>query len=97
MEVFGWDIADAFLRDHPKATKSLEAWRQVMQDNSFGHLADLKRVIRSADYVKPHTVFNISKNKYRLIAQVSYPLEAVRIESILTHEEYDSGKWRRGP
>ncbi|HBL17456.1 MAG: hypothetical protein A2X36_12685 [Elusimicrobia bacterium GWA2_69_24] len=97
MEVIGWDIVAAFLRDHPKAMKSLKAWRQVMEGNTFRHFMDLKKVVGSADYVKPYTVFNISKNKYRLIAQVSYPLEAVRVQSVLTHEQYDTGKWRHGP
>lgn len=96
MEVIGWDAAEAFLRGHPKAKKSLEAWREAMESEAFRHFADLKRVVRSADYVKPHTVFNISKNKYRLIAQVSYGIQWVRIMSILTHEEYDRGSWRRG-
>jgi len=29
-----------------------------MEANSFKHLAELKRTFRSADYVKPNTVFN---------------------------------------
>ncbi|MFI5348048.1 MAG: type II toxin-antitoxin system HigB family toxin [Elusimicrobiota bacterium] len=75
---------------------SSAAWRQAMEANVFGHLAELKGVIRSADYVKPYTVFNIKKNKYRLIAQVSYGIETVRVVGILTHAEYDAGRWKRG-
>lgn len=95
MEVIGWDIVEVFLRVHPKAKKSLEAWRKAMESEAFRHFADLKRVVRSADYVKPHAVFNISKNKYRLIAQVSYGIQWVRIEKVMTHDEYDRGSWRR--
>lgn len=94
MQVFGKDIIEELSRRHPKARKSLEAWLEVMEANSFRHFADLKRVVRSADYVKPHTVFNISKNKYRLIAQISYAIQAVRVASIVTHEEYGRGRWR---
>lgn len=95
MEVIGWDIVEVFRRYHPKSKKPLEAWRKAMESEAFRHFADLKRVVRSADYLKPHTVFYISKNKYRLIAQVSYGIQWVRIMSILTHEEYDRGSWRR--
>ncbi len=68
-----------------------------MEANAFNHLVDLKKVFGNADYVKPYTVFDISGNKYRLIAQVSYALETARVGSVLTHGEYDAGKWRMGP
>ena len=96
MQVFGRDIIEAFGREHRKARKSVEAWRQAMEANTFRHFADLKGIIRSADYVKPYTVFNISKNKYRLIAQIAYGIETVRVVDILSHAEYDLGRWRRG-
>lgn len=96
MKVFGEDIIGAFTRAHPAAGKSVEAWRYPIEANVFRHFADLKKVIGSADYVKPYTVFNISKNKYRLIAQVSYGIQEVGIVGIVTHEEYSKGKWRRG-
>jgi mRNA interferase HigB len=95
MQVIGWDIVESFLRDHPKAKRSLNAWRQAMEADIFRHFAELKRVVASADYVKPYTVFNISKNKYRMIAQVAYGIQAVRVVSVLTHEQYDRGSWRR--
>jgi mRNA interferase HigB len=97
MQVLGRDVIEAFGKAHPKARRSVEAWRQAMETNTFRHFADLKGMIRSADYVKPYTVFNISKNKYRLIAQVAYGIETVRIVDILTHAEYDAGRWKRGP
>jgi mRNA interferase HigB len=67
---------------------------QTMESNAFKHFVDLKNTFGSADRVKPHTVFNISGNKYRLIAVVDYALQAVSIECVLTHAEYDEGRWR---
>ena len=66
-----------------------------MESNGFKHLVDLKRTFGSADQVTPHTVFNISGNKYRLIAVVNYALQSVSIASVLTHAEYDEGRWRK--
>jgi len=54
-----------------------------------------QKTFGSADQVKPHTVFNISGNKYRLIAVVDYTLQFVPIEHVLTHSEYDEKRWRK--
>jgi len=66
-----------------------------MESNSFKHFVDLKKTSGSADQIKPHTAFNISGNKYRLIAVVDYALQSVSIESVFTHAEYDEGRWRK--
>ena len=70
-------------------------WRAVMSENYFKHFNELKQTYRSADYVKPFTVFNISGNKYRLISLISYAAATVRVQTVLTHAEYDKGKWRK--
>ena len=66
-----------------------------MESNNFKHFVELKKTFGSADQVKPHTVFNISGNRYRLIAVVNYALKSVSIERVLTHGEYDEGRWRK--
>lgn len=66
-----------------------------MESNSFRHFAELKRVFGSADYVRPRVVFNVSGNKYRLITVINYELGNVHIQDVLTHAEYDKGKWRQ--
>jgi len=35
-------------------------------------------------------VFNIGGNRFRILTQVTYPLQIVLIERAGTHEEYDS-------
>jgi mRNA interferase HigB len=66
-----------------------------MESNSFKHFVELKKTFGSADQVKPYTVFDISGNKYRLIAVVDYGLQSVAVESVLTHAEYGKGRWRK--
>jgi mRNA interferase HigB len=44
--------------------------------------------------VKGLTVFNISGNNYRLIAAIHYNRGKIYIRHILTHAEYDFGKWK---
>jgi mRNA interferase HigB len=40
------------------------------------------------------TVFNIGGNKARLIAALHYNRRKVYIRAVLTHAEYDTGKWK---
>lgn len=66
-----------------------------MEAGRFRHLVDLRMTFGSADDVRPYVVFNIGGGRYRLIALVNYGLGFVSIERVLTHAEYDRGKWRR--
>jgi mRNA interferase HigB len=80
---------------HPDARSSLLAWYKVVRENDFGSYVDLKRMFASADHVKGFTVFNIAGNKYRLITAMHYNRRKVYIRYILTHAEYDLGKWKQ--
>jgi lipid-binding SYLF domain-containing protein len=61
-------------------------------------------MFRDADYVRGYVVFNIRRNRYRLITEIHYAkttdekrtLGHVYIRSFLTHKEYnDPRKWDR--
>jgi mRNA interferase HigB len=95
VKLIGRDVIQQFARTHPDSRSSLKSWTQAMESNSFKHFVELKKTFGSADQVKPHTVFNISGNKYRLIAVVDYVLQSVAIACVLTHAEYDEGRWRK--
>ena len=57
-------------------------------------LAEIKKVFASADKAGKFTVFNISGNKYRLIAAIHYNRKKVYIRHVLTHAEYDLDRWK---
>jgi len=95
VELTGRDKLAAFASKHPAGGSSLRAWAQVIESNCFKHFVDLRKTFGSSDSVRPHIVFNIAGNKYRLIALVSYALQAATVEHVLTHAEYDLGRWRR--
>ncbi|MBZ0170379.1 mRNA interferase HigB [Candidatus Methylomirabilis lanthanidiphila] len=95
MKLIGRDVIQLFVRRHPDSRSSLKGWIQAAESNSFKHFVDLKKTFGSADQVKPHTVFDISGNKYRLIAVVDYTIQSVSIECVLTHAVYDEGRWRK--
>ncbi|HKT47002.1 MAG TPA: type II toxin-antitoxin system HigB family toxin [Candidatus Acidoferrales bacterium] len=85
-------LVDFWLR-HPDAKPSLESWYLVVRDATWKTPADLKAVYPAADLVGRRTVFNISGNKYRLVARVNYQSQRVFVLFILTHSEYDRGRW----
>lgn len=79
---------------HADAAASLNAWYNVTKEANWPHLPGLRQTYSSADQVGKYTVFNIRGNKYRLITQIEYSNQTVRIVAFLTHEEYDLGRWK---
>lgn len=59
------------------------------------NFTDLRGTFSSADYVRPFVVFNVGGNKYRIIAEVFYSEDIVRISGVLTHAEYDREGWKK--
>lgn len=83
-----------FWERHPDSRASLEAWYGVVRRATWKTLAEMKQVYRNADLVGRRTVFNIAGNKFRLIARVNYETQRIFILYLLTHAEYDEGKWK---
>ncbi len=77
-----------------------------MREGSFKSIIDLRETFGRVSPVKVRprrfnrdsitlTVFNISGNDARLIAVVQYAKQVVIIDQVLTHDEYDTGNWRK--
>lgn len=95
MRILGRDALQAFKERYPDSESSLKSWAQAVESNEFKHFNELKQTFGSADYVRPHTVLNISGNKHRLIALVNYQIRTILVQQILTHREYGEDKWRK--
>jgi mRNA interferase HigB len=83
-----------FTEKHPSARSGLDHWYRVMKRNNFDNFATLRQTFPSADQVGKLTVFNIGGNKARLIAAIHYDRHRIYIRHVLTHSEYDKGKWK---
>lgn len=79
---------------HPDTESALEHWYRVMKRTNFTSLADLRLAFPHADPVGELVVFNIGGNKARLIAAIHFNTQRVFIRNVLTHAEYDKGKWK---
>ena len=83
-----------FAIKHSEARFALERWYRSMKTGDFASFVELRSVFPSADQVGNLTVFNVGGNKVRLIAAVHYNRRKVYIRAVLTHDEYDEGRWK---
>jgi len=83
-----------FAAKYPETQTALARWYKIVKKGKFNSFAELQAQFPSADKVGNLTVFNIGGNKVRLIAAIHYNRQKLYIRSILTHGEYDQGKWK---
>ena len=83
-----------FAERHPDAKSSLAHWDGLIRRHRFANFAALRELFPHADQVQKFTVFNIGGNKARLIAALHYNRNKAFIRHVLTHKEYDAGKWK---
>jgi mRNA interferase HigB len=83
-----------FSRLHRDAESALIAWYRTAKRANWQNLAELKRVYPSADLVGRYIIFNIGGNKYRLVARMVYRSQTVFVVAVMTHTEYNLGKWK---
>jgi mRNA interferase HigB len=72
----------------------LAHWYFSIKSAVFANFAELRVMFPSADQVGKLTVFNIGGNRVRLVAAIHYNRRKVYIRAVLTHAEYDEGKWK---
>jgi mRNA interferase HigB len=86
----------------PDAAKELRAWYKVAVGARWRSFLEVRQVFADADSVGDYVVFNVRRNRYRLITIIHYSRELggriteghIYIRSFLTHREYDDkGKW----
>jgi mRNA interferase HigB len=83
-----------FAKLHPEVKNALAQWYKLIKQNEFTSFVELRELFPSADQVGKLTVFNIGGNKVRLIAAIHYNRRKVYIRAVLTHTEYDEGRWK---
>ena len=84
---------------HGEAEEPLRLWYKTATNARWSSLRDVRQTYPHADGARASdgdmlTVFNIGGNKYRLIARVRYDYQLVNVRAVMTHAEYDQGKWK---
>ena len=88
-----------FWQRHPDAEEPLRLWYKTATSAVWSSLQEVRRTYPQADGVRTSdgstlTVFNIGGNKYRLVARIRYDYRLVNVWAVMTHREYDEGKWK---
>ncbi|MET0753243.1 MAG: type II toxin-antitoxin system HigB family toxin [Pyrinomonadaceae bacterium] len=83
-----------FAEKFPETKNALAEWYQQIKKTDFSSIAEVREIFPSADKVGKLTVFNIGGNKVRLIAAMHYNRKKIYIRAVLSHKEYNEGKWK---
>lgn len=83
-----------FADKYPETRAALAHWYEIVRRQDFSTFTELRGHFPSADQVGKLTVFNIGGNRVRLIAAIHYNRRRLYIRAVLTHAEYDEGKWK---
>jgi mRNA interferase HigB len=98
MRIYSKKALDEFGKIHADVATALNSWHQVAKSASWKNIQDVKKSYSSStDAAGRFTVFNIKGNKYRLIVNIDYERQIINIKYVLTHAEYDSGRWKNDP
>ena len=76
------------------AAGPLSAWYAHVVHAQWKNWSDVRLDFNSADTVGNCTVFNIGGNKYRLVTRIFFQSHKVFILKVMTHQEYDLGRWK---
>ena len=90
MHVISYKRIKEFIKTHPDAELKLGRWYKWMKKGKYKNLAELRRKFPGMDYIgNDRYVFNISGNRYRLVAIIFLSTQVVLIRFIGTHAEYN--------
>jgi mRNA interferase HigB len=94
MHVISFKRIREFFSRYPDSESALTSWNKIVRKANWQDFAELRSVYPTADLVGRFVVFNIGGNKYRLIARIVYRSQTVFVIRVMTHKEYDLGKWK---
>ena len=79
-----------FAKKHADAVNGINTWRTVVQHANWKKGTDILADFPNAKLIPPKRArFKIVGNKYRLVIEVDYVNNFVKIRFIGTHAEYD--------
>ncbi|OGE78897.1 MAG: hypothetical protein A3A83_03295 [Candidatus Doudnabacteria bacterium RIFCSPLOWO2_01_FULL_48_57] len=91
MNLLGKKILYDFKEKHADSKSQIASWEAEVEEAHWATPHDLKRRYPKASLPGNHQViFDICRNKYRLLARVNYKNGIVLVLKIGTHKEYDN-------
>lgn len=81
-----------FVAEHRVDSTPFDVWYKIVEKGDFPNFASLRKAFNSVDSVGNFHVFDISGNKYRIVAAIHFNRQKLYIRHVFTHTEYD--KWK---
>ena len=79
-----------FWETSTESKTGLLSWYEKMSNNDYNTPQEVIADFKDADYVgNERIVFNIARNKYRLIVSFNYEFKACWIKFVGNHKDYD--------
>jgi len=100
MRVVNEEVVGRFARKYPDSRGWLENWLRTVRDADWHSIVDVQSTYPAADGgVRVAsggrvTIFDVSGNKYRLVAVVVFVGQTVVVLDVMTHAEYSRGRWK---
>lgn len=91
MQVIARRTLKEFWMRHPQAERPIRVWFAVVSKIRWQVPADVKRQFgTTVDFIGDNRlIFDLGRNKFRLVVHVSYTYGRVLIKFIGTHKDYD--------
>ena len=80
-------------QQHGDLEGALDVWFRVAKRADWNGLNDVRKTWARTDTFGTCTIFDIKGNAYRLIVWINYKTQKIFIKHVLTHAEYDKGRW----
>ncbi|MBO0721501.1 MAG: type II toxin-antitoxin system HigB family toxin [Blastocatellia bacterium] len=89
MKLSGVEALTNFVKKHRASAPAVEHWILFAKAAVWENTADVKRAFSSVSFVGRCVIFNAGGNKYRIITEIDFVGEEIKIREILTHVEYN--------
>lgn len=90
MKIANYKVAERFARRHPDSANYLRQWRRKVLNAQWRTPHDVPTQSSGIRRIgNRRLIFNIARNRYRLVAEVDYEAGALRILFIGRHASYD--------
>jgi mRNA interferase HigB len=89
-----------YYTEHADAEGWLKAWLLIATKAQWQNLQEIRETYKKTDAAKAEsgcivTIFNVKGNNYRLIVAIHYNTQRIYIRDFMTHEEYNSQRWKK--
>jgi mRNA interferase HigB len=89
MVVVSRSILRDFIDRFPLGAKALNKWYENAIESDWNNFDNIKETWGACSFLGSHRyVFDISENRYRLVAMINFSTQILYIRRILTNEEY---------